>query len=68
MKADSAAFEKAAKAYGLALKRGVYGELLTARSRFAWWFFFAGWRMRMVFDKNRRSVKKATAVEAGEVK
>lgn len=67
-KADTVAFERAAKAYGLALKRGVYGELLTARSRFAWWFFFAGWRARMVFDKNRRSAKQATAVEAAGVK
>ena len=60
MKADTDAFERAAKAKRLHLRRGVYGELTTVRSRFAWWFFYAGWRARQVYETNRRAKRKCT--------
>jgi hypothetical protein len=55
--ADTVAFERAAAARKVRIKRGLYGELLGVRARFAWWFFYAGWRGRQVYDTNRRAAR-----------
>lgn len=56
---ETDAFERAAKIFGVRIKRGVYGELVTAKSRLAWTFFHMGWTAARTYEANKRARKQA---------